>query len=144
MVAMHACFLVACAAAALRRPEPPAATVAVGALLGLAGAHALRWWAMATLGARWTTRVLVVPGAPPVTGGPYGYLRHPNYLAVVIEMAAVPLVWGSWGVALAFSVANALVLAFRIRAEEAALGDDWERAFRGRRRLVPGGRRDAA
>ena len=143
MVALHATFLAACAVAALARPAPPPAPFLV-AVPALAAGQALRWWAMAALGPRWTTRVLVLPGAPPVTRGPYRYLRHPNYLAVVLEMAAVPLLWGSWGVALAFSTANAALLALRIRAEERALGDGWARAFRGRPRLLPGGGRDAA
>jgi methyltransferase len=96
------------------------------------------WWAIATLGTRWCTRIIVLPGAPPVTGGPYRWLRHPNYLAVVVELAALPLAFGSWRTALAFSSANAALLAVRIRAEERALGAAWGEAFRGRRRLVPG------
>jgi methyltransferase len=74
-----------------------------------------------------------------VTGGPYRYLKHPNYLAVALEIALVPLAFGSWGTALVFSAANAALLAVRIREEERALGEGWSRAFRGRRRLIPGG-----
>jgi methyltransferase len=91
--------------------------------LSLVGvAEALRYWAIATLGPRWNTRILVVPGEPLVRRGPYRYLRHPNYLAVVIELAAVPLVFGAWMTAFAASALNAvLLLAIRIPAEERAL-----------------------
>lgn len=137
MVAVHGLFLAACAAEALAwpRPPPPVALLAVG---GALAAQALRWWAVATLGDRWNTRILVVPGAAPATGGPYRFLRHPNYLAVSLEMACLPLAWGSWRTALLFSAANAVLLAVRIPAEEAALGAAWQRAFAGRPRLVPG------
>ena len=143
MVVFHAAFLAACAAEAVASPAPPppAAWVAVVAALGAQG---LRWWAIAALGERWSTRILVLPGAAPVTRGPYRFLRHPNYLAVIVEMAAVPLAWGSWRVAAAFSAGNALLLAVRIHGEERALGDAWARAFRGLPRLFPGVRRDAA
>jgi len=139
MVAFHGAFLVACAAEAVAFPRPPSAA-ALLALLGALMAQGLRWWAVAALGERWCTRVLVPPGAPPVVGGPYRWLRHPNYLAVVLEMACVPLAWGSWRSAIAFSLGNAALLAVRIRAEERALGEPWARAFGGRPRLVPGRR----
>jgi len=140
MVALHTALLVACAAEALAWPEPPR-PLAWLAVAGVALAQGLRWWAVATLGERWSTRVVVVPGAAPVTGGPYRFLRHPNYLAVVVEVACLPLAWGSWRTALLFTAGNALVLRARIRAEERALGPAWEAAFRGLSRLVPGGRR---
>ncbi|HZY04409.1 MAG TPA: isoprenylcysteine carboxylmethyltransferase family protein [Anaeromyxobacteraceae bacterium] len=139
MVAVHALFLVACVAEALAfpTPPPPAALLAVG---GALGAQALRWWAVATLGDRWNTRILVVPGEPPVTGGPYRWLRHPNYLAVVVEVACLPLAFGSWRTALAFSALNGLLLWRRIPAEERALGAAWAASFSGRPRLLPGPR----
>jgi methyltransferase len=90
--------------------------------LGLCGAAmALRYWVIATLGDRWTTRIFVVPGEPPRLGGPYRFLRHPNYLAVIVEIAALPLIHGAWLTALVGSILNAWVLTVRIRAEEAAL-----------------------
>jgi methyltransferase len=76
-----------------------------------------------------------------VTGGPYRFLRHPNYLAVVLEMAAVPLIHGAWLTAAVFSALNAALLSHRIPAEERALGAAYAEAFEGRRRLVPGGPR---
>ena len=80
-----------------------------------------RVWVIASLGRRWTTRILVLPGTPPVIGGPYRWARHPNYLIVVLEIAVVPLALGLPSVALIFSVANAALLAWRIRLENRAL-----------------------
>ena len=141
MVAVHALFPLACAAEVLllARPFPGAAGFA--ALAVALGAQGLRWWAVATLGERWSTRIVALPGAPPVTGGPYRFLRHPNYLAVVLEMAAVPLIHGAWLTAAVFSALNAALLSHRIPAEERALGAAYAEAFEGRRRLVPGGPR---
>ena len=81
-----------------------------------------RIWVLASLGPRWTTRIIVLPEAPLVRRGPYRFFNHPNYLVVVAEIAVLPLVFGLWPVALAFTVLNAAVLAIRIRAENQALG----------------------
>jgi methyltransferase len=139
MVVVHALFPIACAAEVLvlKRPFPGAPGLV--ALTVALGAQALRWWAIATLGWRWNTRVIVVPGAAPVTGGPYRFLRHPNYLAVVLEMLAVPLTHGAWLTALVFSALNAALLAVRIPAEERALGRPYAEAFEWRSRLLPRG-----
>jgi len=83
--------------------------------------QAVRVWVIASLGRRWTTRVLVLRGAPPVVRGPYRWLRHPNYVVVVLEIAVVPLALRLPGVALIFSAANAALLAWRIRLENRAL-----------------------
>jgi methyltransferase len=90
-------------------------------LAALAGAQALRWWCIGTLGPRWNTRVMVVPGLPLVTSGPYRLLRHPNYVAVVAEGAALPLVHTAWAAAAVFTVLNAALLTVRIRCENRAL-----------------------
>lgn len=82
----------------------------------------LRLWVMASLGRFWTTRIIVVPDAALVRRGPYRYLPHPNYLIVVMEIALLPLALGSWPLALAFSVANLLVLRLRLQVEAASLG----------------------
>lgn len=82
-----------------------------------------RVWVIRTLGPRWTTRIIVLPGAPLVTGGPFRFVSHPNYLVVVGEIAVLPLMFGLWQVALLFSILNALVLAIRIHAESAALAE---------------------
>ncbi|GLR47605.1 isoprenylcysteine carboxyl methyltransferase family protein [Sphingomonas astaxanthinifaciens] len=80
-----------------------------------------RLWVLRTLGPRWTTRIIVLPNAPLVTGGPFRFVSHPNYLVVIGEIAVLPLVFGLWQVALIFSLLNAAVLFIRIRAEERAL-----------------------
>jgi len=80
-----------------------------------------RLWVLATLGPRWTTRIITVPGAPLVRDGPYRLVRHPNYLVVTGEIAVLPLVFGLWWIAILFSLLNAAVLTIRIRAENAAL-----------------------
>jgi methyltransferase len=137
MTVFHAAFLVACVAEAWARPRPVPFALMAGALTGAALAQALRYWAIATLGDRWNTRVIVLPHAAPVVGGPHRFVRHPNYLAVVVEMACLPLIQGAWMTAIAFSLGNAALLLVRIRAEEAALGPRWSAAFAGRGRFVP-------
>jgi methyltransferase len=82
---------------------------------------ALRYWAIASLGGRWTTRVVYVPGDPLVVTGPFRLVRHPNYAAVVAEVAAIPLVHTAWLTAVVFSVANAWLLRRRIGVEDALL-----------------------
>lgn len=81
----------------------------------------LRVWVLATLGPRWTTRIIVQPGRPLVAHGPYRWISHPNYVVVVGEIAVLPLCLGLPWYALGFSIVNALVLAIRIRAENASL-----------------------
>jgi methyltransferase len=104
-------------------------------------ATVLRYWAIGTLGSRWNTRIVVVPGAAPVVGGPFRFLRHPNYLAVILEIAFLPLLHSAWLSAVVFSLANAALLRVRIAAEEKALAEasGYERAFAGRPRLIPSG-----
>ncbi|HEX7181710.1 MAG TPA: isoprenylcysteine carboxylmethyltransferase family protein [Thermoanaerobaculia bacterium] len=140
MVLLHTAFLIACPLEVwlLDRPFLPALAVPMLALLALA--VALRWWVIATLGERWTTRIVCLPGAPPVAGGPYRFLRHPNYLAVIAEIAALPLVHTAWLTAAVFSLLNGLLLRVRIRAEERALSSvsDYAEVFSQRPRLLPG------
>lgn len=140
MAAMHTAFLAACAleVALLDRPFP--GLLGYAALLVALLAQGLRAWVIATLGERWNVRIIVVPGAAPITGGPYRYLRHPNYTAVIAEMVALPMIHGAWLTALVFSALNAAVLAVRIRAEEEALGPAYAAELGGLPRLVPGRR----
>lgn len=121
MVALHTGLLACCLLepALADRPFLPALGWPMLALAVLA--QALRWWCITTLGPYWNTRVIVVPGARLVGAGPYRFLRHPNYLAVVVEIAALPLVHSAWLTATAFTVANAILLAVRVRCENAAL-----------------------
>jgi methyltransferase len=87
----------------------------------LVAAQVLRVWALASLGRFWNTRILVIPGAPRVARGPYRHVRHPNYVVVAVEIAAVSLLCRAYVTAIVFSILNALVLRLRIRAEERAL-----------------------
>jgi len=80
-----------------------------------------RIWVLRTLGQRWTTRIIILPGAPLVSGGPYRFVNHPNYVVVVAEIAILPLVFGFWDLALLFSFLNGAVLSIRIREENRAL-----------------------
>ena len=121
MVVLHTGLLVgALVEAWVRRPDVPG-LLAWSMLALVLASQALRWWCIGTLGRRWNTRVIVVPGLPPVDSGPYRLLRHPNYVAVVVEGVALPLLHASWITALVFTVANAVLLRVRIRAEDAAL-----------------------
>jgi methyltransferase len=81
-----------------------------------------RIWVLASLGPRWTTRIIVLPDAPLVRRGPYRWINHPNYAVVIAEIAVLPLVFGLWEVSLIFSLLNAVVLAIRVRQENRALG----------------------
>ncbi len=80
-----------------------------------------RLWCILSLGPWWTTRIITVPGAPLVRRGPYRFMRHPNYAVVVVEIAALPMMFGAWRIALIFSLLNAALLAWRIHVEERAL-----------------------
>lgn len=123
MVLLHAGILISCVAEVwlLDRPFLPALGWPMIALV--AATMVLRWWVIFTLGDRWTTTVWVVPGEPPVTGGPFRWLRHPNYLAVAVELFALPLVHTAWCTSLLFGGADLVLLAHRIRVEEGALED---------------------
>ncbi len=84
-------------------------------------AQPLRYWVIRTLGRYWNTRILIVPGGERVTGGPFRFLRHPNYVVVVVEILTFPLIFGAWWTALTFTALNAAVLCVRIREENRAL-----------------------
>ena len=115
IVAIHVFWLVTLW---LLAPGRPVSFIWLGAYLVLQIARA---WVLATLGERWTTRIIVLPNAPLVTTGPYRFFSHPNYVVVVAEIAVLPLVFGLWQLALVFSLLNAAGLAIRIRAENQAL-----------------------
>lgn len=123
MVALHVGWL-AGMLVETRRPGTVSRSVRLIAIGGFVAAQPLRYWAIATLGDRWSTRVLVPPGEAPVTSGPYRYLDHPNYVAVVAELAALPLALGAWRTAVVATVANAAVLRSRISVESAAISSD--------------------
>ncbi len=116
LVLLHAVWL-----AALFFLVPAAAEVNWGLLALFLLLQAGRVWVIASLGRYWTTRVITLPEAPLVRRGPYRFLRHPNYLIVVAEIAVLPLAFGAWQIALVFSLLNAALLAWRIRVEDRAL-----------------------
>ena len=121
MVVLHTGLLVgALVEAYARRPDVPSA-LAWSMLVVVVLTQALRWWCIATLGRQWNTRVIVVPGLAPVHGGPYALMRHPNYVAVVVEGVALPLVHACWITAVVFTVLNAVLLTVRVRVENTAL-----------------------
>lgn len=117
MVAVHVCWIAALALLVPSDVEPNAFLLAAFAVV-----QVLRIWVIASLGERWTTRIIVLPGAPLVRRGPYRWLRHPNYVVVVLEIALLPLAFGAWDIAVVFSILNAGLLCWRIRIEEQALG----------------------
>jgi methyltransferase len=106
----------------------------------LAGATALRIWSIRSLGPAWNVRAAVPAGLSPVATGPYAYIRHPNYLAVILEFAAVPMIAGARLSAVVLSALNAVVLYDRIRAEERLLNESsgYRAAFARRARFIPG------
>ena len=121
MVVLHTGLLVGCVAevALLHRPFLPALGWPMLAIV--LAAQGLRWWCITTLGHQWNTRVVVVPGAPRITGGPYRFMPHPNYLAVIAEGVALPLVHTAWLTAVIFTVLNAVLLRTRVGTENRAL-----------------------
>jgi methyltransferase len=129
MVALHVCWLLGLGLLGHDRGIDPF-WLTIFILL-----QAGRLWVIATLGRRWTTRVIVLPGAAPIARGPYRWVRHPNYLVVVAEIAVVPLALGLPLFALVFSLANAGMLAYRIGVENQALA--WAQSEQGRSALTP-------
>lgn len=140
MVMLHALFLIACAAEVVWLHRTPLGWLSALALAVAVAAQGLRYWAVATLKGRWTTRVIVWPDSPVITSGPYRWVRHPNYLAVALELLAVPLVGGAYVTAVVFSAANVWLLSVRIPLEERALGERWAEHFGKLHRFIPGGR----
>ncbi len=121
MVLLHTGLLVGCLVEVLMLDRPFIPALGWPMLAVLIAAQGLRWWCITSLGRQWNTRVVVVPGAPRVTGGPYRLIPHPNYVAVVAEGIALPLVHSAWITALIFTVLNALLLSRRISIENSAL-----------------------
>ncbi|HEY9539202.1 MAG TPA: isoprenylcysteine carboxylmethyltransferase family protein [Kiloniellaceae bacterium] len=116
LVGLHALWLLSLAIFVPADRQPDWGLLALFAVLQL-----LRLWVLASLGRFWTTRVITLPGAPLVRRGPYRWFRHPNYLVVTGEILVLPLAFGAWPIAVVFSLANAAILALRVRVEERAL-----------------------
>ena len=121
MVVLHTGLLAGCLLEAIGLHRPFLPPLGGPMLVLVLTAQGLRWWCIATLGRQWNTRVVVVPGAARVTDGPYRFFSHPNYVAVVVEGAALPLVHTAWITALVFAALNALLLRTRIKVENTAL-----------------------
>jgi methyltransferase len=140
MAVLHLALVVAPMGEVLYAERPFVPWMAGAAGLVLVLATALRIWTLRTIGGAWNVRVVRPEDAAIATAGPYAYIRHPNYLCVVLEIAALPLLHTAWISAIALSVGNAAVLYVRIRNEEAMLMqiDAWREAFAGRARLIPG------
>ena len=134
MVVLHLALLAGCAleVLVLHRPFIPALGWSMLALV--AAAQGLRWWCIATLGRQWNTRVVVIPGAARITGGPYRWLSHPNYVAVILEGWPFRSSTPAWLTALAFTTLNAVLLSTRVAVENSALRGWHERPHRRRRR----------
>lgn len=116
-IALHTVWLICIVALAVPTPQPP-----VALLLAFAAVQGLRYWALATLGRWWTTRLISARDFPRVRRGPYRFISHPNYLVVVLEIALVPLILQETTVAIVFSILNAMILVWRIRMENRVLG----------------------
>ena len=117
IVALHTAWLVSLVVFVPAETRPDPVWLAILVLLQVA-----RVWVIASLGRRWTTRIIVMPQAPLVARGPYRFMRHPNYAVVAAEIVALPMVFGAVWIAVVFTVLNAAMLAWRIRAEDRALG----------------------
>jgi methyltransferase len=121
MVVLHVALLVGCVVEPIVAHRPFLPALGWPMLAVVVAAQVLRWWCITTLGPQWNTRVVVVPGLTRVAGGPYRVIPHPNYVAVVVEGFALPLVHTAWVTALVFTVLNALLLRTRIKVENTAL-----------------------
>ncbi|TFV58980.1 hypothetical protein E4P42_10280 [Mycobacterium sp. PS03-16] len=121
MVVLHTGLLAGALAEAAARRRTPSRALAGAMLTVVVAAQVLRWWCIRTLGRQWNTRVVVVPGAGRIAGGPYRLMPHPNYVAVVVEGVALPLVGGAWLTSALFTLCNAALLRTRISVENAAL-----------------------
>jgi methyltransferase len=121
MVVLHVGLLLGCLVEPLVLDRPFIPVLGWPMLGVVLAAQVLRWWCITTLGPQWNTRVIVIPGAERITGGPYRLMPHPNYVAVVVEGIALPLVHTAWITAVVFTVLNAVLLRTRLTVENAAL-----------------------
>lgn len=140
MRALHASWLVGMLVEVWTLRPTASLPVAAIALVVFVAGQALRILAISTLGRRWTVKVMTLPGEPAVSAGVFRWIRHPNYLGVVLEIAALPMIHGAVLTAVAGTLLNGLLLVARIRAEEAALRNDnaYDAAFAGKPRFIPG------
>lgn len=121
MVVLHVALLIGCWVEPILFHRDFVPALGYSMIAVVVAANVLRWWCIATLGTRWSARVIVLPGLPLVDTGPYRWFSHPNYVAVVIEGAALPLAGSAWITAVTFTVLNAVLLTVRLRCETKAL-----------------------
>ena len=121
MVFLHTSFLAACVVEVFVAQRPFLPWLGWPMFAFALVAQGLRYWVITTLGERWNARVIVVPGEESITGGPFRWIRHPNYVAVVTELLVIPLIHTAYITAIIYSVANLLLLRSRVRVEEEAL-----------------------
>ena len=140
MMALHIGWLAGCWWEVVRLNPPFVAWLVIPSLAVWGVSLVLRIWMMVTLGKRWNVSLIAREHQEIVTGGPYRFIRHPNYLAVILEIAAVPLALGAYWTALAASAVNGLVIWARIGKEEAYLESHaaYREAFGKKKRLLPG------
>lgn len=140
IVAVHALWLGGAFLEVILREQPYPGAIFVPALLLWIVALALRFWVLAVMNELWSVRLISRRGQRVVTGGPYRFVRHPNYVAVILEIAVVPIMMGAYVTAVLATLANAAVLFWRIRKEEHYLLGiaDYRKAFEHKKRLIPG------
>jgi methyltransferase len=140
MKLLHTAFLCGCVLEVWALPRPFLPLLGWPCLALALASQALRYWTIASLGRRWNIEVIVLPGVPAEVSGPFRFLRHPNYLAVVVEGIVLPLLHSAWLTALGFTLLNALLLRVRIRCEEDALARhcQYDARLGARARFLPG------
>ncbi len=138
MKIVHIFWLLSCFLGALKT-SPPESVPYYALILFLIG-QTLRYLAMIELGKRWTANIMVLPGEAPIRKGIYKYIKHPNYLGVIIEMATLPLLWELYEISIIFSILNLIILKVRIRDEELALisYNNYENQMKSQKRFLPG------
>ena len=139
MAWLHSTLLIGSAVEVVVLDRPFVPAIGFPMLLVVVAGQCVRLWTMRVLGPYWNARIIVVPGMVPATSGPYRWLRHPNYLAVILEGIAIPMIHGAWITAIAFSIANGPLMRARIRREEQALSfvTDYTEALGDRGSLWP-------
>jgi methyltransferase len=144
MAAFHVVFPAVAALEVWLTPRAFPGAIGIAALALALAAQGLRWWSVVSLQGAWTVKIVVSPRRAPVTRGPYRWLRHPNYVAVALEVLAVPLIHGAWVTAVVATAINAALLRVRIRREEEALGPSYADAFAAKPRWIPRMNRDSS
>ena len=121
MVLLHTGFLISCILEVYLFERTFTPLIAIALIIAAILCQVLRWWCITSLGFRWNSRVIIVPGLPRITGGPYKWFSHPNYVAVVVEGMVLPMIHSAYLTAIIFTILNAILLSIRISVENQAL-----------------------